>query len=82
MALALEAAAEDLRSVFRSGKTKAFEWRVSQLNALLKITTHHEKEIVQALRSDLNKPEHEAFVHEVPIKPFCFFNTSSVLLLN
>ncbi|KAI3464529.1 hypothetical protein Pfo_021192 [Paulownia fortunei] len=61
----VERVAKDLRSVYTSGKTKTLEWRVSQLKALLKITTHHEKEIMEALRSDLNKPEHEAFFHEV-----------------
>ncbi|KAL6525068.1 hypothetical protein OROMI_030661 [Orobanche minor] len=65
MDLVVEKMAEDLRSVYNSGKTKSYEWRVSQLKALLKITTHHEREIIGALRSDLNKPEHEAFVHEI-----------------
>ncbi|KZV51580.1 hypothetical protein F511_10533 [Dorcoceras hygrometricum] len=60
-----EAAVKELRATFSSGKTRALEWRVSQLKALLKITEHHEEEIVQALRSDLNKPEFEAFVHEI-----------------
>lgn len=61
----VEAAVEELRSTFDGGKTKTFEWRASQLKALLKIATHHESEIVEALRSDLNKPELEACIHEV-----------------
>ncbi|KAL6525069.1 hypothetical protein OROMI_030662 [Orobanche minor] len=61
----LERVARDLRSVYSGGKTKAYDWRVSQLKALLNLTTHHETEIIEALRSDLNKPELEAFVHEV-----------------
>ncbi|KAK6132347.1 hypothetical protein DH2020_033907 [Rehmannia glutinosa] len=65
MAMGVETVAEDLRSVYSSGKTKGLEWRVSQLKALLNITTHHEKEITEALRSDLNKPELEAFLHEI-----------------
>ncbi|KAL3638831.1 hypothetical protein CASFOL_016738 [Castilleja foliolosa] len=65
MALGLDKIAEDLRSVYISGKTKGYEWRVSQLKAIIKITTYHEKEIIQALRSDLNKPELESFVHEI-----------------
>ncbi|KAL6527542.1 hypothetical protein OROGR_016632 [Orobanche gracilis] len=56
--------ATELRSTYAAGKTRTFQWRASQLKALLKIATHHEREIVEALRSDLNKPEHEAFVHE------------------
>lgn len=59
------AAAEGLRAAYTSGKTRTYEWRVSQLNAMLKITTRHEKDIVLALNSDLGKHEHEAFLHEV-----------------
>ncbi|KAK4481306.1 hypothetical protein RD792_012191 [Penstemon davidsonii] len=65
MALDAEAVVKELRSTYTSGKTKTFEWRVSQLKAILKITANHEKDIVKALRSDLNKPEHETFVHEI-----------------
>ncbi|KAK6114900.1 hypothetical protein DH2020_007169 [Rehmannia glutinosa] len=61
----VEKVAQDLRSVYSSGKTKTFEWRVSQLKALLKITTRHEKDIFEALRSDLNKSEHDAYFHEL-----------------
>ncbi|XP_073035960.1 aldehyde dehydrogenase-like [Primulina eburnea] len=60
-----EAAVKELRATYSSGKTRTLEWRVSQLKALLKITEHHEEEIIQALRSDLNKPEFEAFVFEI-----------------
>ncbi|XP_042034681.1 aldehyde dehydrogenase-like [Salvia splendens] len=59
------AAAEGLRAAYTSGKTRTYEWRVSQLNAMLKITTRHEKDIVLALNSDLGKHEHEAFLHEI-----------------
>ncbi|KAK6114901.1 hypothetical protein DH2020_007170 [Rehmannia glutinosa] len=61
----VERVSQDLRSVYRSGKTKTFDWRVSQLKALLKITTRHEKDIFEALRSDLNKSENDAYLHEV-----------------
>ncbi|KAH6835296.1 aldehyde dehydrogenase 3H1 [Perilla frutescens var. hirtella] len=56
---------KELRSTYTSGRTKSYEWRVSQLDALLRIATRHEREIVEALRSDLNKPEIEAFSHEI-----------------
>lgn len=59
--------AEDLRSVYSTGRTRAIEWRISQLKAILQITTYHEREIVEALQSDLNKPEYEAFLHEVGV---------------
>ncbi|OIT02388.1 PREDICTED: aldehyde dehydrogenase [Nicotiana attenuata] len=60
-----EAIVKELRETYASGKTKNYEWRVSQLKALLKIAEHHEKEIVDALNSDLSKPELESFVHEI-----------------
>ncbi|KAL6208300.1 hypothetical protein ACLB2K_019251 [Fragaria x ananassa] len=62
-----EAAAmvEELRGSYRSGKTRSYEWRVSQLKKLEKITEFHEQEIVEALRSDLSKPETESFVQEI-----------------
>ncbi|CAA0827913.1 Aldehyde dehydrogenase family 3 member H1 [Striga hermonthica] len=60
-----DSAAEDLRTVCAGGRTRSYEWRVSQLKALLTITTRHERDIMQALRADLNKPEQEAFLHEV-----------------
>lgn len=64
---AVDAAAvvRELRSTYNGGGTRSLEWRVSQLEALLRIATLHEREIVEALRFDLNKPEIEAFVHEV-----------------
>lgn len=60
-----EAIVKELRETYGSGKTKKYEWRVSQLKVLLKIVDHHEKEIVDALNSDLSKPELESFVHEI-----------------
>lgn len=60
-----EAIVKELRGTYGSGKTKSYEWRVSQLKALLKIAENHEKEIADALYSDLSKPELEAFIHEV-----------------
>ncbi|KAG8378249.1 hypothetical protein BUALT_Bualt08G0118000 [Buddleja alternifolia] len=65
MALGVGTVATELRSTFAGGKTRTFEWRVSQLKALLTISINHQKDIVEALRADLNKPEHEAFVHEI-----------------
>lgn len=60
-----ESVVNELRCTFNSGKTKSYEWRVSQLKALLKIATHHDKEVVEALRADLKKPEHESYVNEI-----------------
>ena len=57
---------EELRASFGSGKTRSYEWRVSQLKKLEKVTEYHEAEIIEALRSDLSKPEFESYVQEVP----------------
>ncbi|KAG5601246.1 hypothetical protein H5410_032616 [Solanum commersonii] len=60
-----EAIVKELRGTYGTGKTKSYEWRVSQLKALFKIAENHEKEIADALYSDLSKPELEAFIHEI-----------------
>lgn len=56
---------KELRGTFGSGKTKSVEWRRSQLKALLKLAEFHEGEILEALRSDLSKPELESLLQEV-----------------
>jgi acyl-CoA reductase-like NAD-dependent aldehyde dehydrogenase len=63
-----EAASEmmkELRVAFGSGKTRSYEWRLSQLKSLLKMAEDREQDIVQALRSDLSKPELESSIYEV-----------------
>ncbi|KAI4337834.1 hypothetical protein L6164_016203 [Bauhinia variegata] len=59
------ALAKELRVGFDSGKTRSYQWRASQIEALIKLTQNHEEEIVRALYSDLSKPHTEAFVHEI-----------------
>jgi len=55
----------DLRKCFDSGRTKSYEWRVSQLEAISKMLEEKEKEITEALYKDLAKPPFEAFITEV-----------------
>ncbi|KAI8003908.1 Aldehyde dehydrogenase family 3 member H1 [Camellia lanceoleosa] len=65
---------KELRATFTSQKTKSYEWRVSQLKSLLKLTNDHEKEITDALRSDLSKPVFESYVYEIAlVKSSCEF---------
>jgi aldehyde dehydrogenase (NAD+) len=59
------ATVKDLRTTFDSGKTQSYEWRVSQLKALLELTEQKEQEIVKALYSDLSKSEAESYIQEV-----------------
>nr|KYP45668.1 Aldehyde dehydrogenase [Cajanus cajan] len=58
---------KELRRTYDCGKTRSYEWRSSQVKALLKLAQEKEKEIVQALHADLSKSETEAFVQEVLI---------------
>ncbi|KAL8216206.1 hypothetical protein R6Q57_023043 [Mikania cordata] len=63
---------KELRGTFLSGKTRSYEWRLSQLKSLLKMMEDSEKQICDALFSDLSKPEMEAYIHEVAmIKSSC-----------
>ncbi|CAK8570320.1 unnamed protein product [Lathyrus sativus] len=59
------ATVKKLRETFESGKTRSYEWRVSQLKVLLEITEEHEQEILDAIFSDLSKSEAEAFIQEI-----------------
>lgn len=56
---------KELRKNFGTGKTKSYEWRISQLEAIQKMTAEKEKEISEALYKDLGKPELEGFIAEV-----------------
>lgn len=55
----------DLRRSFDSGKTKTYEWRVSQLKSIAKMLQEKEKDITDALYEDLEKPEIESFLAEI-----------------
>lgn len=56
---------KELRGTFATGKTKSYEWRVSQLKSLMKMLSEREPDIVDALRQDLDKPELESSIYEV-----------------
>ncbi|KAL2342886.1 hypothetical protein Fmac_004171 [Flemingia macrophylla] len=62
----------ELRKNFDSGRTKSYEWRVSQLEAIVKMLEEKEEEITDALYKDLSKPQFEAFISEVSqVKSSC-----------
>jgi aldehyde dehydrogenase (NAD+) len=56
---------KELRDVFASGKTRSYEWRISQLKSMIKMCDEHEEDIVDALHQDLSKPKLESIVYEV-----------------
>ncbi|KAJ6314145.1 hypothetical protein OIU78_017744 [Salix suchowensis] len=63
---------KELNESFRTGKTKSYEWRVSQLKSIEKMVVEREKDICEALYKDLSKPEFEAFVSEIAmVKSSC-----------
>lgn len=55
----------ELRNNFDSGKTKSYEWRISQLEAIAKMLVEKENEIIDALQKDVSKPRLEAYITEV-----------------
>ncbi|GKV20396.1 hypothetical protein SLEP1_g30529 [Rubroshorea leprosula] len=58
---------KDLRNNFHSGKTKSYEWRVVQLQRIMRMLEENQKKIVEALYKDLAKPEPESFFWEISI---------------
>ncbi|OIV97945.1 hypothetical protein TanjilG_12702 [Lupinus angustifolius] len=56
---------KDLRESFGSGRTRSYEWRVSQVKALLKLLVDNEQKIIDALSSDLARPPFETVVYEI-----------------
>ncbi|XP_057974019.1 aldehyde dehydrogenase family 3 member H1-like isoform X1 [Malania oleifera] len=62
---AASALVTELRGAFASGKTRSYQWRVTQLKGLVKMVDDRERDIVDALRADLSKPELESVVYEI-----------------
>lgn len=67
---------KELRDNFGKGTTRSYEWRVSQVKALLKAVVENEDQIVGALCSDLAKPPLETVVYEIGM----FQNSCEVIL--
>lgn len=55
------------RKFFTRGETRAVSFRKRELNKLLQSITEFEEEILQALKTDLNKSSFEAYATEVGI---------------
>jgi aldehyde dehydrogenase (NAD+) len=56
---------DSLREVYQSGRTRPLDWRLSQLDGLLRFLKERQNEILQALQTDLGKPRFDALVAEV-----------------
>jgi len=46
---------QGLRTLFRSGRTLPAEWRVDQLNGLLRLLDEESDALAAAMKQDLNK---------------------------
>ncbi|XP_060195531.1 aldehyde dehydrogenase family 3 member F1-like [Lycium barbarum] len=57
----------EVRTTFRSGRTRGVAWRKAQLQALLKLLTEKEDEIFEALKQDVGKHPVEAYRDEVGV---------------
>lgn len=71
---------KELRKNFNSGRTKSYEWRISQLESIAKMLQEKEKDIIDALKKDLSKPAFEAFISEVNNYYFFLIFPFSLLL--
>lgn len=61
----MEQVVQGLRRSFQTHKTRPFEWRKAQLLSVQKLIDENKKEICEALRQDLNKPEQETIIMEI-----------------
>jgi aldehyde dehydrogenase (NAD+) len=55
---------EQLRTSFKSGRTRTLEWRKAQLKALKRMLVENQHDILMALKVDLGKCETESIVSE------------------
>lgn len=53
------------KDFYETGKTKEMSYRIEKLNLLHKAIQKHENEIMQALKSDLNKADFEGYATEI-----------------
>lgn len=60
-----KAMVETLRSNFKEGITLSRQYRLKQLNALMKMYEEGEDELVAALKEDLSKPNAESLMFEI-----------------
>jgi aldehyde dehydrogenase (NAD+) len=54
-----------LRATFRSGRTRPIEWRIAQLQALIRLVTEREAEFATALEKDLGRDTFNAWLADL-----------------
>ena len=55
------------RQFFQTGKTKDLAFRIAQLQILKQLVMENKSAIIQALKSDLHKPEFETYATEIGV---------------
>ena len=55
------------RAAFASGKTRDVNFRIRQLENLLRMYEENEADLITALYKDLRKPKHEAKLMEIEV---------------
>lgn len=63
----MEAIVATLRKSFATRTTYSYEWRKNQLQALQRMIEENKRELIEALRYDLNKPPQETVMMELGI---------------
>lgn len=63
----IEDSIADLRTTYRSRKTRSVAWRKNQLRGLIKLVQDNEQKIAKALYHDLGKHPAEVYRDEVNI---------------
>jgi aldehyde dehydrogenase (NAD+) len=63
----IEVTCTKLRNTFKSGKTKSYDWRMSQLRLIQKMVKENEPVILDALRQDLGRCPMESMAMDLMI---------------
>jgi aldehyde dehydrogenase (NAD+) len=61
----IKSSVDELRKVFRSGRTRSLRWRQDQLRGIELLCKEHESEIAAALADDLDRSPMEAWLGDV-----------------
>lgn len=61
----MEAGAKRVQQAFRSGRTRPFDWRDQQLDAIQQAMIERESDLLASLSDDLGKPRAEALTGEI-----------------
>lgn len=67
MTLAAAGTVKELRESYASGRTRPYEWRISQLKQILKLVDENQDEIEESLHQDIGKPHFESFISEISL---------------